>query len=255
MMLYEVGGSVRDALMGRPSNDTDMVAVVESWDWEAHSMNPESDHPLDLLVADLKTRGFSVIPARVDRRFMTIKAIAPSAGFTFAGRPVRGAVDFVLARRDGSSRDGRHPDRVGPGSLSDDLRRRDFTVNAVARGPTGELIDEHGGVQDIGNQVLRCVGDPLARLEEDRLRVLRALRFHVTHDMCFAPTLMHAIRRLVWTHGSGLLTGVSEERVREELLRMFREDSAAAVNVIRNFDLQEVLFRGRLWLKPTLEDR
>lgn len=128
MIFYEVGGSVRDSLMGRRSSDTDMTAVIEASDWAVHFMDPLSDHPFTLLLKDLELRGFKVVTTSPE--FVTAKAVAPP-DFEFACRLVRGAVDFVLARREGPSVDQRHPNWVTPGTLSDDLRRRDFTVNAL----------------------------------------------------------------------------------------------------------------------------
>ena len=248
MIFYEVGGSVRDSLMGRRSSDTDMTAVVEASDWGVHFMDPESDHPFELLLRDLDLRGFKVVTTKPE--FVTVKAVAPP-GYEFAGRLVRGAVDFVLARREGPSGDRRHPDWVAPGTLSDDLRRRDFTVNAIARDSSGVLIDEHGGVKDIGNRLIRCVGDPRLKFSEDRLRILRALRFSVTHSMGISPDVGQAIDE-VMLRGDPL-RGVSTERVQEELLKMAEFDSVAMVRTLMKYNLLSHLFTARLWLKPTTE--
>lgn len=249
MIFYEVGGSVRDSLMGRRPSDTDMTAVVEASDWGLHFMDPARDHPFALLIADLELRGFKVVTQK--HEFVTAKAVAPP-GFEFAGRLVKGAVDFVLARRDGASSDCRRPDRVEPGTLSDDLRRRDFTVNAIARDSSGTLIDEHDGVRDVGNRLIRCVGNPRLRFSEDRLRMLRALRFSVTHSMKISPEVGQAIDDEVM-RGGDLLRGVSTERVQEELLKMFRSDTVESVRVITQYGLLPKLFAARLWLKPTTE--
>jgi tRNA nucleotidyltransferase/poly(A) polymerase len=251
MIFYEVGGSVRDSLMGRRANDTDMTAVVEGSDWALYGLDERSTPPFELLLRDLNTRGFKVVTTKPE--FVTAKAVAPS-GFEFAGRLIKGAVDFVLARRDGPSLDRRHPNWVAPGSLSDDLRRRDFTVNAIARDSSGVLIDEHDGVRDIGNRVIRCVGAPLLKLTEDRLRILRALRFSVTHSMTIDSDVGRVINDLVMCGGK-VFGGVSTERIQEELLKMFAEDTVKAVSVLTQYSLLPRLFTARLWLKPTTETK
>ena len=89
-----------------------------------------------------------------------------------------GPVEVTTFRREGGYADGRHPDGVAfDVGLREDLARRDFTVNAMALGPAGEVIDPFGGQADLKAGVLRCVGDPDTRFAEDALRMLRALRF------------------------------------------------------------------------------
>lgn len=250
-MFYEVGGSVRDSLMGRKPSDTDMTAVIEASDWERHSVDPKSVHPFALLILELKLRGFNVVQEK--REFLTAKALGPPL-FEFAGRLISGPIDFVLSRKEGPSRNGRHPDWVDPGSLQDDLRRRDFTVNAIARDSAGTIIDEHEGIKDIGNRTLKCVGDPNIRFHEDRLRVLRAMRFSVTHSLKLTDFTGAAIDGIMMEGGEPL-RGVSDERVREELLKMFAADTERTIRVLTKYGMLPHLFKStkKLWLKPTLE--
>lgn len=251
MIFYEVGGSVRDSLMGRRSNDTDMTVVVEGSDWGLHGLDERETPPFELLLRGLELRGFKIVTTTAE--FVTAKGVAPP-GCEFAGRPVRGAVDFVLARREGPSVDYRHPGWVTPGTLSDDLRRRDFSMNAIARDSSGTLIDEHGGVKDIENRLIRCVGEPHLKFSEDRLRILRALRFSVTHSMRIAPDVGQAIDDEAM-RGGDPLRGVSTERVQEELLKMTKADTVAAIRLLTRYNLLSTIFAGRLWLKPTSEAR
>jgi tRNA nucleotidyltransferase (CCA-adding enzyme) len=104
-------------------------------------------------------------------------------------------------------------------TLEEDLERRDFTINAVAWDPiSGELRDPHRGCEDLRERLLRTVGDPARRFEEDYLRVLRALRFAGRFSLRIDPATWSALRAAV-----GFLHGLSAERVREELLKLLRE--------------------------------
>ena len=160
MQVYEVGGCVRDSLLGIPSKDVDFVCVAASY-------------------AAMRTwmvgQGFKLWLEKPE--FVTIRASVPQ------NHPLRARTrdaDFVLARRDAPSSDGRRPDWVEAGTLADDLARRDFTVNALARGEDGVIIDLFGGRDDLAAKTLRFVGEPMARIREDGLRVLRGFRFMVT---------------------------------------------------------------------------
>ena len=165
--MYQVGGSIRDELLGRPPHDLDYVVVAR--DCEA-------------LADTLRGSGYEVV--HLDRRFGVARARAPGGRVS----------DFALARRDGCYRDHRHPESVEATSILEDLGRRDFTVNAMARCTvTGELLDPYGGRADLEASVLRCVGDPLVRLGEDPLRVLRAIRFMVSHGLKADAALHQAL--------------------------------------------------------------
>jgi tRNA nucleotidyltransferase (CCA-adding enzyme) len=138
---------------------------------------------------------------------------------TVAGGP---SVEVTTYRVEGTYRDRRRPDHVRwGGSLVEDLARRDFTINAMAWLPTdlasgqGRLVDPHGGATDLVAGVLRAVGDPSARLEEDALRLVRAVRFANRFDLRLDPATEEAIRRHAGSAG-----GLSGERVRDELLRI-----------------------------------
>ncbi len=129
-------------------------------------------------------------------------------------------IEVTTYRVEGSYRDRRRPDHVRWGrSLIDDLARRDFTMNAMAWLPEepgiGRLVDPFGGAGDLETGLLRAVGDPDARLEEDALRLVRAVRFATRFDQRIDPTTEAAIRR----HAASAST-LSGERLRGELLRI-----------------------------------
>lgn len=233
MKIYEVGGAVRDELMGIASKDVDYAV-------ETGSFNE--------MVTALGDMGFTFYLMKPE--FFTVRAMAPKGSKLGAKHKV---VDFVLCRKDGPSTDGRRPDYVEAGTILDDLARRDFTINAIAKDmDTGEIIDPHGGVRDIEDKVLRFVGDPLNRIEEDGLRVLRAIRFWATKDLTFHPDTLQAIRSV---RAIEMLEKVTIERVREELHKMFTHNtvrSMYALSVLGNC-LNIAIFRDGLWLEPTLK--
>tara|TARA_B100001250_G_scaffold409701_1_gene434592 strand:+ start:42 stop:758 length:717 start_codon:yes stop_codon:yes gene_type:complete len=229
--IFEVGGSIRDMLLGKESKDRDFCAVAPSWDallkWCETNMS----------------KIFLVTP-----EFFTVR------GF-MGGQPI----DIVLCRKDGASSDGRHPDEVTPGTLDDDLRRRDFAINAMAievdtnLNRIGELIDRFGGQQDIQDRVLSCVGNTRERLQEDGLRLLRAARFILTKNVHPDEDLQMALETSVWWEW--LQETVSTERIREELQNMFRHDTVATIKFLSwncSPAATRCLFSGGLWLKPHL---
>jgi tRNA nucleotidyltransferase (CCA-adding enzyme) len=239
--IFEVGGSIRDDALGVQTNDRDFVAVCSTgWkglvQWAAENL---------------------------DRIFLTTPEF-----FTIRGIKNKEIFDIVLARKDGAYSDGRHPDEVEPGTLDDDLARRDFTMNAIARCvETGELFDPFGGFSDIENGLIRCVGDSSDRIREDVLRIVRAMRFSVTKERMFIDgdlTRMLRENMLVRTGEaiSDLLGSVSRERIREELLKMFSFDTFRAARFIFAHDRvhPEIILalfgeENDIWLKPTMEKK
>lgn len=234
--LFEVGGAVRDELMGLRSKDVDFAV-------EAPSFQAMLDH----IQKDL---GLKVFLAKEE--FLTIRAGVPE------GHKLRERckdADFVLCRKDGPSTDGRRPDFVEPGTILDDLARRDFSVNAIARDPfTGELIDPHGGRNDLATRTLRFVGRPEARIREDGLRVMRAFRFVVTKGFAMEDETHWAVRSPVAVQ---MLSCVSVERIREELERMFAHNTMAALDMLAGLhrEMRTAIFREGLRLTPTLAQK
>lgn len=232
--LFEVGGCVRDELLGLKSKDIDYTVVAESW-----------DH----MLAFLDYNQFEVFLATP--QYLTVRAKFPR-GWSFGGRDVTDlTADFVLARKEGSYFDGRHPESVQVGTLEDDLRRRDFTVNAMAKDAEGNLIDLFGGQADLEARLLRTVGEPEDRFGEDALRALRAVRFSVTKGMTLHEAVVDALRS-EWL--PPLLGRVSAERRREELLRAFRHDTMATFETLFYLGsaFREAALADGLWLMPTL---
>ncbi len=236
VQLFEVGGCVRDSLLGLSSKDVDFTVVADGGWAEMKEF--------------LHKAGFKVWLESPE--FLTVRAMFPADFALASGTKTKGlTADFVLARKEGEYTDGRRPDLVTPGTLEDDLRRRDFTVNALARTEDGSLVDLFGGVSDLDARLLRCVGSAEERLTEDALRALRALRFVVTKGF-------HLDSELVSVLGSqslaDRLSTVSVERRREELLKAFRFDTLATLRLLSQFELlMEATFEDGLWLAPSLK--
>jgi len=138
-------------------------------------------------------------------------------------------VEVATFRTDGGYSDHRRPDTITYASDREDALRRDLTINGLFQDPlTGQIIDYVGGLDDIERGVIRAIGDPEARFGEDRLRLLRAVRFAARYHFRIDGATYAALRR----HASSLVT-VSGERVRDELTRMLTEgDAATAIELL-----------------------
>lgn len=188
-----VGGCVRDALLGRTPEDWDVTTAAR----------PEETMALF---------GDRAVPTGLRHGTVTIRTAA-------------GGVEVTTLRRDGAYRDHRRPESVTfTDSLEEDLRRRDFTVNALALDPAGELQDPLGGREDLAAGVLRCVGDPDRRFDEDALRILRGARFAAQLGFAVHPDTAAAIHR-----NRELLGDIAPERIWTELKKLVAGDRAAEV--------------------------
>lgn len=237
----EVGGAVRDQLLGIESKDVDFVAIPDP-----ELRNLTIEEVFSFLVEDLKRQEFLIFLETPE--YVTVRARVPE------GHPLRlrtSVADFVLARRDGPSSDGRRPDFVLPGSLYDDLARRDFTVNSLAI-LDGVLIDPHGGKEDLDNRLLRFVGDPEKRISEDGLRVLRFFRFIITKRFEPEPLSLQACFDL---KSSKMVEKISIERISAELDKMFKADTINTLQILFKFPdhLISAIFRDNLHLITSLK--
>jgi tRNA nucleotidyltransferase/poly(A) polymerase len=237
----EVGGAVRDKFLGVDSKDVDFVAVPEDPNWFV-----DADAAFMFLCTHLRLKGFKVFLETPE--FFTVRAQVPD------GHPLKertNVADFVLARKDGPSSDGRRPDFVLPGTLMDDLQRRDFTVNAMAI-LNGELVDPFGGQSDLESNLLRFVGNPKERIAEDGLRVMRALRFHITKGFNIEGQTWDAVNS---DFAAEMLNKVSVERIREELEKMFLANTVATMETLSDVrrKMKNAIFRDGLRLMPTLK--
>lgn len=236
--LYLVGGAVRDKIRGVESKDFDFAVEAPSY---------------ELMRQWITGHGFEIF---VDSpKYFTIRARIP-AGFSwkFADMELQGQTfDFTLCRKERGYSDGRHPDVVEVGTIYDDLARRDFTMNAIALSASGEFIDPFGGITDIENKWICCVGtspwDMEQRLEEDGLRVLRALRFSIQLGFNIDGIIESFIHR----DASKVLNKISDDRIRDELGKMFKIDPYNSIHILGYYDsVANHVFEYRgLWLIPT----
>ena len=191
---YVVGGAVRDALRGCAAGDWDITTNAE--------------------------------PAQVERVFAGERLIETglrhgTVTVLLDGLPL----EITTYRVDGDYTDHRRPDAVRfTRSLREDLLRRDFTMNALAYHPRTGLVDVCGGAEDIARGVVRCVGEPGRRFQEDGLRILRALRFASVLGFQIAPETAAAIHR-----NRALLQYLAAERVRSELTKLLCGQNVDAV--------------------------
>jgi poly(A) polymerase len=208
---YLAGGCVRDLLLGREPLDYDV----------ATSARPEA-------VREMFPRTFSV-----GAHFGVILVADELEGREFV-------TEVATFRSDGAYSDGRRPDSVRFSSdPGEDVRRRDFTINGMLLDPLsdafrsgnlrGAVLDYVGGLRDLEAGTVRAIGEPEERFEEDRLRMLRAVRFAARLGFAIEPGTLAAIRRLALR-----VAAVSQERVRDELTRMLTEGGAR-----RAFELLE----------------
>jgi len=151
------------------------------------------------------------------------------------------AVDVAAYRIDGPYSDCRRPDRVVfTGDLEKDLRRRDFTVNAMAYSPVRGFVDPFGGRRDLEAGIIRAVGDPGQRFREDALRILRGVRFSAQLGFVIEAATLSAMERL-----APLLKNISAERVREELRGILLAPNAGAgIRLCRDIGILHYILGG-----------
>lgn len=184
---YSVGGCVRDSICGRIPNDWDITT----------SATPE----------EIK----SIFRPTIDTgiKHGTVTVLLDHVGY-----------EVTTYRVDGCYSDSRHPDSVSfTRSLTEDLKRRDFTINAMAYNSTCGLKDPFDGISDLDAHIIRCVGDPYERFTEDALRILRAVRFAAQLGFTIESDTLSAAAALAPT-----LSKVSAERIHAELNKLLLSD-------------------------------
>lgn len=182
---FLIGGSVRDYLMGLPIGDIDVTTNATPHEVEDVFKN------------------FNVIETGIKHGTVTV---------ILEGEPV----EITTYRSEGEYSDNRHPDSVEfSRSLRDDVIRRDFTMNGVAYSFESGVCDLVGGIEDINNGIIRCIGDAETRFREDALRIMRALRFSSVLGFEIEENTKIAIRKC-----KDLLNNISAERIREETVKL-----------------------------------
>jgi tRNA nucleotidyltransferase/poly(A) polymerase len=192
---FFAGGCVRDMLLGKEAHDIDIAT--------------------------------SARPEQVQRLFPRTVAVGAHFGVVVV---LEGGMEFQVAtfRSDGTYRDGRHPESVTFTDAEGDAKRRDFTVNGLFFDPINHrILDFVGGERDLRAGILRCIGDPVARFSEDKLRLLRCVRFAASLGFNIEKDTFNALLTK-----SSEITDVSAERIRDELVKIFTHP-----NRVRGFDL------------------
>ncbi|MES2595816.1 MAG: CCA tRNA nucleotidyltransferase [Verrucomicrobiota bacterium] len=189
------GGCVRDHLLGREPKDFDVAT--------------------------------SATPEQVEALFPCTQMVGAHFGVVIVKlHDVH--VEVATFRTDGSYKDGRRPESVTFSTAEEDAQRRDFTINGLFRDPIDDrIIDYVGGLADLEKRVLRAIGEPVRRFDEDKLRLLRAVRFATVLDFDIEPETWKAICEF-----APLIQSVSAERIRDELVKIFLHP-----NRLRGFDL------------------
>ncbi|MGB1928644.1 MAG: CCA tRNA nucleotidyltransferase [Mariniblastus sp.] len=178
-------------------------------------------------------------PDQIRETFGKNKTLAIGAAFgviTVLGPKPAGQVEVATFRKDGGYSDGRRPDNIEFTDAKEDALRRDFTINGMFLDPTtGKLIDYVNGQEDLGKRLIRAIGVPEDRIQEDKLRMLRAVRFAATFEFAIEPETMRAIQ-----DAATELTVVSGERIGTEMRRMLTHPNrATAVSLLRETKLLE----------------
>lgn len=191
---YMAGGCVRDSIMGNIPNDYDVTT------------NATPDEMIDCF------KHFKVIPTGLKHGTLTVVSEGEN-------------IEVTTYRIDGEYADNRHPQNVTfTTNLKDDLSRRDFTVNAMAMDVDGNIMDFYGGKSDIQNKIIKCVGNPQKRFNEDGLRIMRCVRFASTLGFDIQKDTADAVHQ-----NKRLLKNISKERILTELSKLVLGKNAYSV--------------------------
>jgi len=209
--LYLVGGAVRDALMRLPHDDIDLATNL---------------HPTDVIELLHDIDGFSI--SAVGKSFGVVKLVGSNAEY-----------DIATFRIDHG--EGRRPEHVTFTSIDEDVKRRDLTINALFYDlATNEVVDLVGGLADLRNHVVRTVGVPVDRFREDRLRVMRALRFAARFGFSIDPATASAIE------ADNDLSELAAERIHDEFVKGVTGSSSSRcyLSLLERFKMWSQVFPG-----------
>ncbi|MBO4414860.1 MAG: CCA tRNA nucleotidyltransferase [Lachnospiraceae bacterium] len=201
---WAVGGCVRDSLLGRTPKDWDITT----------SALPE----------EIKSIFSRTIDTGIEHGTVTV--MYEGIGY-----------ETTTYRIDGKYSDSRHPDSVEfSRSLDEDLKRRDFTINAMAYSENCGIVDLFGGVGDLNNRIIRCVGDPVERFSEDALRILRAIRFSAELNFDIDDKTLEAASKL-----KERLRMISAERIHVELEKLIMSSNPEKIEFLHSSGVDEVI--------------
>lgn len=201
---FAVGGCIRDSLLGRTPDDWDITT----------SATPDQ-------VKELFSR---TIDTGIQHGTVTV--MIDKEGF-----------EVTTYRIDGEYEDNRHPkDVIFTSNLIEDLKRRDFTINAMAYNDRIGIVDQFDGIEDLKNQMIRCVGNPIERFTEDALRMMRAVRFSAQLSFQIEQETKNAILKLV-----NNLKKISAERIQTELIKLLMSPNPDYIRVAYDLGITSVI--------------
>lgn len=204
---FAVGGCIRDALMGRVPNDWDITT---------------SATPMQVKELFRRTIDTGI-------KHGTVTIMLGKEGY-----------EVTTYRIDGDYMDGRHPDKViFTNNLIEDLKRRDFTINAMAYNERVGIVDAFDGINDLENKIIRCVGEATERFTEDALRILRALRFSAQLDFNINEATAVAVKELGKNLGL-----ISKERIQTELDKLITSNCPDRIKLVHLYGLNKFIFEG-----------
>lgn len=223
--LYLVGGSVRDALLGKEPKDFDLA----------------TDAIPDKVIEILKPQPFVDNILETGKDFGVVNVII-------------GGEEFEIAtfRADSVTGDGRRPDSVEFTDIETDVKRRDLTINALFYDlDTHEVVDLVGGISDLKNGIVRTVGSAEERFNEDRLRILRAIRFAARFGSNLDPAVDAALKK------DSSMDKISNERIRDEFLKGVKSAKSVKhfLKMLKEYDLLKWVFKGLNVASDFIEER
>lgn len=210
---YAVGGCIRDTLLGREPGDWDITTSALPWQVK------------------------KIFRRTIDTGIQhgTVTVMMGKTGY-----------EVTTYRIDGKYEDGRHPSQVSfTLDLLEDLKRRDFTVNAMAYSHKTRIVDAFGGMEDLEKGIIRCVGNPMERFGEDALRILRAIRFSAQLDFSIEEETFASIGRI-----APGIAKVSKERIQTELTKLLQSDHPERISLVYEAGISEYIspaFAGVRW--------
>ena len=200
--LYLVGGTVRDYLLGLPL--TDMDAVTDALPSEMKEFLPDANYTFER---------YGSVTIKLDKKVK---------------------FDITTLRKETSYEDSRHPSKIEfVKDLSIDVKRRDFTLNALYLDSNLQVIDYFGGEKDLKNKVLRMIGDPDLRLKEDPLRIIRAIRFASDFDLSLDSELEMAIKNNV-----NELQKLNKDKINQDLKKCNPDKQSIVLQYLQKFNIK-----------------
>ncbi len=219
--IYIVGGAVRDLIMGNKVHD---------WDFTTDA-KPEE-------ILKLFPNGF------YDNKFGTVGIASSSLdnSKTRGEQTSNEIYEITTMRREDNYQDSRHPTEISwTNKLEEDLARRDFTINAMAlrqvSGQANDIVDPYNGQQDIQEKIIRAVGDPNTRFQEDALRLMRAIRIATQLDFQIDPATFQAIQ-----DNAALIKNIAQERIRDELFKLLAtKNPLVGIELLKKTGILEII--------------